>query len=118
MPTSKECWVVRERILAGWFKTNRNPLSGRNNVDDQGKRRLGDAAYPYALLESKLVGKHAAISRARDTWRQAKEAGKPFLHVEFQKGSNAVVGLFVTKELAAELCGYLDRKWRNDGKQS
>ena len=66
--TCKTAWQDRERLVAGWFGSVRNPLSGRGNVTDDGKRRLGDSVYRYAILESKLIGTgHAAIKRAKKT---------------------------------------------------
>lgn len=73
-------------VGARWFDSKRNPLSGRNNIDDSGNRRLGDLVYPHAVIECKVRKSIASIARALETKELAEANGKPWVHIERQKG--------------------------------
>lgn len=104
-------WKETERTVAAWFKSHRNPLSGRNNVDDDGARRLGDIVYKHAVIE---VKRHKAISMTnvpcvRDL---AKKANKPWALFEFKTGYQHAVKITVDKDTAAFIASCLDARWR------
>lgn len=104
-------WKETERIVAGWFFSVRNPLSGRNNVADDGSRRLGDIVYPHAVVE---VKRHKTISMVnvpcvRDL---ARATGKPWALFEFKTGYMHAVKITVDKDTAAYLCQKLDEHWK------
>lgn len=104
-------WQEKERLVAKWFKTNRNPLSGRNNVDDKGNRRLGDIIFPYALIEVKRR-KVCSFDFAKDA---RKLAGKlHWLVLEFKTGEPDLVKINMNYELAELICGFLADKWRKE----
>lgn len=108
-------WKKWEREVAGWFGGKRNPLSGRNNYDDRGNRRLGDVVGVNGLVvECKLLKRVASISRARKTRELARKHGKRFVHVERQKGDRNLVCFVVDINTAKELAKYLKEK--SDGK--
>ena len=112
---SGSTWKGKERIVAGWFDGYRNPLSGRNNRDDKGNRRVGDVIYPPALIEVKYRSKVSSITRAKETQRLADKEKLPWLHIEFQRGSNACVAIVLTAELAEEMVrGFLRPKWEGE----
>ncbi|MCK4358993.1 MAG: hypothetical protein KAW92_09665 [Candidatus Cloacimonetes bacterium] len=71
-----------ESQVASWFNVLRNPLSGRNNRDDSGKRRLGDILYKYSVIEGKTRRRLVSITRAYETKKLAKEHNKPWIHFE------------------------------------
>lgn len=103
-------WKQTERVVAGWFGTVRNPLSGRNNVDDSGARRLGDIVYKHAVVEIK---RHKTVSMinvpcVRDLARKAK---LPWALFEFKTGAADLVKLTVNKETAAYLSECLNALW-------
>ena len=78
-------WKNQERLVASWFHTTRNPLSGRNNRNDDSSLRLGDILYKPAVVE---VKRHRTVTMkmACETKRLAKEYEKPWLHIEFKTG--------------------------------
>lgn len=104
-------WKNKERLVAGWFGTRRNPLSGRNNVGDDLQRRVGDIIYPFAVVEVKRR-KSIGMTMAKETRADGKEAGKPWLHVEFQTGQAQIVKITTSYESASLICSLLDKHWR------
>ena len=85
--TSSTTWKNEEaKVGRRWFNAPRNPLSGRNNVDDQGNRRLGDIVYAHAVVEVKVRSSIASLARALQTKALAKTRGLPWVHIERQKG--------------------------------
>lgn len=107
-------WKQKERLVAGWFGSVRNPLSGRNNVSDDGTRRLGDLVYPHAVVEVKRRKANTAITRAKETRQLA--AGKPWIHVEFSTGQPEITALVMDYELAKKVCKFLDQEWALAGR--
>lgn len=104
-------WKNKERLVAGWFKTMRNPLSGRNNIGDNLQRRIGDIIYPHAVVEVKRR-KSVGMKLAQETRKDGKEAGKPWLHFEFATGQPDIVKITVNYRIAALACALLDQHWR------
>lgn len=104
-------WKNMERLVANWFCSHRNPLSGRNNVDDEGNKRLGDLVYKYAAIE---VKQHKTISMTNVECikRPALAARLPWLLVEFKKGAINLVKLTMDHSTAEFVCNALDQKWR------
>ncbi len=93
---SKTAWKGRESFVAErWFNTTRNPLSGRNNRNDDGSKRLGDNLYQQALVEVKLRKKNAVIERALETRELAEANDIPYIHLESLLGNKQVWALCV-----------------------
>lgn len=103
-------WKNKERLVAGWFGTKRNPLSGRNNVGDNLERRIGDVIYKYAVIEVKRR-KSISMKMAKETKADGLEAGKPWLHFEFQTGQPQIVKLTTSYQTAALICELLNGRW-------
>jgi hypothetical protein len=106
-------WKAQERTVADWFGVCRNPLSGRNNVDDHGRRRLGDIVYSAAVVE---VKRHKTISMinvpcVRDLARVAR---LPWALFEFKTGAPNVVKITVDHAHAEYIAQCLDVKWREE----
>lgn len=106
-------WQNQERLVASWLGTMRNPLSGRNNRNDDGSRRLGDVLYKEAVIEIK---RHKTISMinvpcVRDL---ARAAGIPWLLLEFKTGAANLVKLTMDHQTAEYVMGCLDVKWREE----
>ena len=93
-------WKEWEREVASWIGSRRNPLSGSNNVSDDGKERLGDVICDRAVIEVKLRGANATISRAKEVYKEVKKKakGKKFIYVERVKGSKELVCLVLPYE--------------------
>ncbi len=99
-------WKAWEREVAKWFGGRRNPLSGMNNVSDNGSRRVGDVVGVDGLVvECKLLKSVAPIRRARTTARLARENGKRFVHIEREKGDRKLVCFVVDVETAKRIAG-------------
>ena len=103
-------WQEKERLVAKWFNTIRNPLSGRNNVDDNGKRRLGDIIYKYALVEIKRR-KECSFSFAKSARALANKNGLPWVVFEFKTGEPDLVKLNVDYKTAHAICEFLSACW-------
>lgn len=105
-----------ERKVADWFNSFRNPLSGRNNIADNGTRRLGDIVYPFAAIE---VKQHKTVSMVNVDCIKvpAMAAHVPWLLVEFKKGAINLVKLTMDHATAEYVCGCLDIKWREDAEK-
>lgn len=101
-------------VGARWFDSKRNPLSGRNNIDDKGNRRLGDIVYPHAVVECKVRKSIASIGRALETKELAEANGKPWVHIERQKGDGKTFALVCDLELMdvamAAIRGHIESK--------
>lgn len=102
-------WQETERLVARWFNSVRNPLSGRNNVNDDGSRRLGDVVHRWLLIEIKRH-KGIALRMADETRQLAKLHGRPWLHLEFQTGRRDIVKLTCTSEMMAKICQFVHRE--------
>jgi hypothetical protein len=103
-------------MVAGWFGTTRNPLSGRNNRNDDNTLRLGDIIYQPALVEVKRRGT-VNISTALEVMALAMANFKPWVLIEFKTGWKNVVKLTVDAATAQYLCECLDKKWREENKR-
>lgn len=106
-------WQEKERLVAKWFNTIRNPLSGRNNVDDKGNRRLGDIIYKYALVEVKRR-KECSFSFAKSARDLANKNKLPWIVFEFKTGEPDLVKLNVDYKTAQAICEFLSVKWENE----
>lgn len=102
-------WKQRERLVASWFGTYRTPLSGRNNRNDDGSKRLGDILYRHALIEVKRR-KSIGMKLAKETRALAKEHGIPWLHIEFSTGEADLVRIVTNFTMAALMCNLLSAK--------
>ena len=101
MVVPTKTWKQFEARCAGWFGTKRNPLSGANNRGDQGQPRPGDVIYEHALIECKHRASNATITRAKNTQKEAKALGKPWIHIEGARSQRLYC--FVVDEDTAEL---------------
>ena len=104
-------WKERERLVAKWFSSCRNPLSGRNNVDDAGNKRLGDVIHPVAVIEVKRRKANSTLFRAKETRDLANQHKKPWVHVEFATGQPGLVGFVMDFESAEKVAHYLQILW-------
>ncbi len=97
---SSKFWKAWEREVAGWVGSKRNPLSGANNVSDDGTERLGDVIHPSAVIEVKLRANNATISRANSIYKEVKKKAKDkkFVYVERVKGNKELVCLVLPYE--------------------
>ncbi len=109
-------WKNMERKVADWFGATRNPLSGRNNVADDGSRRIGDIVYDFAVIE---VKQHKTISMINVDCVKipAVEKRMPWLLVEFKKGAVNLVKLTCDHGTAEYIAQCLDMKWREDAER-
>lgn len=98
---SKTAWKGRETFVGQrWFNgVTRNPLSGRNNRNDDGSKRLGDILYQPAIVEVKLRKENAVIKRALETRQLARDNGLPYIHLESLLGNKDVWALCLDLEL-------------------
>jgi len=103
-----------ESQVASWFNVLRNPLSGRNNRDDSGKRRLGDILYKCALVEAKTRRKLSTITRALDSKKLAEEHGKPFIHFERIVGDKKTIVTVCDESLVIKFVKLIDLLFRDE----
>lgn len=103
-------WQEKERLVARWFGTSRNPLSGRNNIDDKGERRLGDIVYKYALVEVKRR-KSCSFEFAKSARKLAASKSLPWIVFEFKTGEPDLVKLNVDYKTAYAICQFLSACW-------
>lgn len=103
-----------ESQIGEWFGVYRNPLSGRNNRDDSGKKRLGDIIYPYAVVEGKTRRKLATISRVYETKKLAENNGKQFVHFERIVGDRETIVLVCDEKLITKLVKLMDLLFRDE----
>jgi len=106
-------WKEKERLVAKWFDSTRNPLSGRNNVDDSGQRRLGDIIYKHAVVEVKRRKKNSCLLRAKETRKLATKNKKPWVHIEFSTGQPELVAFVFNYEVAEIIAKVLKSKWES-----
>lgn len=104
-----------ERQVGLWFNAFRNPLSGRNNIGDDGERRIGDIVYAPAAIE---VKQHKSVNMRNVECIKypALAAKKPWALFEFKKGAINLVKLTTDHKTMKAICGFLDRYWRNGSK--
>lgn len=74
-------------------------MSGANNRNDDGSKRLGDILYRPAIVEVKLRKSNVVIKRANETRELAEEHGLPFLHLESMLGDKRTWALVTDIEL-------------------
>lgn len=67
----EEVWKVFERVVAEFFETFRNPLSGENS-----RHTAGDVIHPDYLIECKYRKKLGLFSLWRRTRALAEKEGK------------------------------------------
>lgn len=103
-------WQEKERLVAKWFNTIRNPLSGRNNVDDKGNRRLGDIVFKYALVEVKRR-KECSFNFAKSARALASKNNIPWIVFEFKTGEPDLVKLNVDYKTAEMISEFLATCW-------
>jgi hypothetical protein len=104
-------WKNQERLVASWFGVTRNPLSGRNNRDDDGGVRCGDIIYKHAVVEVKrrqAVNMQVGI----ETRTLARSCFKPWIVYEFKTGCAEMVKLTMDHETAAAVSSFLDEYWK------
>ena len=106
-------WQEKERLVAKWFGTKRNPLSGRNNIDDKGNRRLGDIIYPYAVVEIKRR-KECSFIFAKAVRKLANQQKLPWIVFEFKTAEPDLVKLNLDYKTAQAVCEFLATKWENE----
>lgn len=82
-------WKAWEREVAEWFGTKRNPLSGGNNYNDDGEKRVGDILLRDVVVEVKLRSNHSVVARAMKTAENANT--KPWIHIERASGNKKIV---------------------------
>jgi len=104
-------WKKWEREVASWIGSRRNPLSGSNNVSDDGKERLGDVICDTAVIEVKLRANNSVITRARESYEKVKGKldGRRFIYIERAKGKKDLVCLVLPYEDAKEVVRYLTK---------
>lgn len=96
--------------MASWFGTKRNPLSGRNNYNDAGEKRLGDILFEHAVVEVKRRS-GISMSMALETKRLAQQNKRPWVHYEFRTGLADVVKISTDFATAAAISGFLKTLW-------
>lgn len=108
-------WQNQERLVASWLGTMRNPLSGRNNRNDDGSRRLGDVLYKESVIEIKRRNNisMANVHCVRDLARAAR---LPWLLLEFRTGTADLVKLTCDHDTARFIMKMLDKKWKLNAK--
>lgn len=110
-------WQAQERLVASWWGTFRNPLSGRNNRNDDGSKRLGDIMYKPALIE---VKRHNDVSMkiAESVRALARAHYKRWALFEFRTGCANLVKITVDHDTAEAICGFLREKWDKEEKNN
>jgi len=103
-----------ESQVASWFNVLRNPLSGRNNRDDSGKRRLGDILYKHAVVEVKTRRKLVTITRALESKKLAEEHTKPFIHFERLVGDRKTIVTVCDESLVIKFVKLVDLLFRDE----
>lgn len=104
-------WKQRERLVATWFSTRRNPLSGSNNFGDDLQKRFGDIIYKLAIVEVKRR-KGFGMTDAKKTRDIATRSGLPWLHFEFQTGQAGMVKVTMDHKTAKTVCYWMDLEWK------
>jgi len=69
--TAKSTWKQRERDIAGFFFSERTPLSGGNS-----KHSCSDSLSPDFYVEAKFRAKLSLMTLYRDTEAKARKEGK------------------------------------------
>lgn len=107
-------WKAFERQIATWFKTVRNPLSGRNNYTDSGEQRPGDVILDSkmkTLIECKTRNKYhktGIYSRALETVLETKKLKlKHWFHFERKNGSKKIYVLATNEKWMEKICGFI-----------
>lgn len=103
-------WQRQERLVADWFKTRRNPLSGSNNVDDFGRHRIGDIIIGCGVVEVKRRST-VSMRTAQETRRRAQAVGRPWAVFEFQTGTADLVKITIDHETARDICAIIRKRW-------
>lgn len=103
-----------ESQVASWFNVLRNPLSGRNNRDDSGKRRLGDILYKSAVVEVKTRRKLITMTRAYDTKKLADDHNKLWIHFERLVGDKKTIVTVCDESIVVKFVKLIDLLFRDE----
>jgi hypothetical protein len=103
-----------EEQIGQWFSVHRNPLSGRNNRDDSGRKRLGDILYKYAVVEGKTRRKNSIITRAYETKKLAEEHTKPWIHFERIVGDRETIVTVCDESIVVKFIKLVDLFFRDE----
>jgi len=102
-------WKKWEREVASWIGSRRNPLSGANNVSDDGKGRSADVISKKLYIECKIRDKVGAISLMRKEYKKFKKTDKKlFVGVIREKGRKDLVAIVVDYDTARRILKYLE----------
>jgi len=101
-------WKAWEREVASWIGSRRNPLSGKNNVSDDGRPRAGDVVSKRLYIEVKLRKQVGAIELMRHEYKKSKKTKKRFVGVIREKGRKDLICLVVDKETAKRVLKALE----------
>lgn len=120
MTAPTKTWKNFESEIASLFSdtSTRNPLSGRNNINDMGERRPGDVIIPElsklgieCLVECKLYRSNAIVKRAEETRKEAENLGMDdWLHFERRNGNKKVYVLACSEDRMRQICHFLLEK--------
>jgi DNA relaxase NicK len=102
-----------EAQIGEWFGVRRNPLSGRNNRDDSGKKRLGDVLYKHALVEGKTRRKNSVFTRVYETKKLAGENKVPWIHFERLVGDTKTIITVCDEDLLIKFIKLIDLLFRD-----
>jgi len=103
-----------EEQIGQWFNVHRNPLSGQNNRDDSGRKRLGDILYKYSVIEGKTRRKLVSITRAYETKKLAKEHNKPWIHFERLVGDRETIVTVCDESIVKKFVKLLNLFFRDE----
>lgn len=130
LPKPPLTWKSTEREVAEMWgdennKCTRNPLSGSNNRDDKGEKRIADIiGLNNIVVEVKYRKRISTILRALATQKQVKEfnekhnTDKIWVHMERTKGNAKLWTLTVDKTILLEIINFLKGKYENKKESS
>jgi len=111
---SNTIWKSFEKFIGKAIGTDRIPLSGRNNIDDDGNRRIGDICMPgrwNAMAECKTrkdYPKSGIWPRIIETIEDAEKSGKKhWFHFERRKGNKQIFIIAVNKDWIVPICNFI-----------
>jgi len=117
MPKPPSTWKQIEREIADLFGGHRNPLSGSNNVADDGSKRIGDVLNVGALaIEIKYRKSISSIKRAEATRKDIKtrkHSCTNWIHIERMNGNKKTLLVACDIELFKKICKFI--KLYNNG---
>ena len=89
-------WKTRERMVAKFFGTERNPLSGRNS-----KHSASDTLHPELFIEHKHRQRHSVLNAYHEAKRLAKDEDKIPLVTLSEKGKRGFWVVCPSSDLTA-----------------